>query len=159
MLTPETASEIAKSAWVTARAQPPFWIRFGALLNDPQNSGMSPTSVAGGFWNEGNWLASGGFCGPGSDRPAGLALTAPCAGESGLPNEAARAAVATAAAPPAPPRARTWRREKGITGLSYWLSGTGACRVLPRAEPTPFNMGNNCGRPSQREGSRRHTLV
>jgi hypothetical protein len=30
-------SEIAKSAWVTWRAQPPFWIRFGALLNEAQN--------------------------------------------------------------------------------------------------------------------------
>src|SRR5260221_13282890 len=118
MLTPETASEIAKSACVTCRAQPPFWIRLGALLNDPQNSGMSPTSVAGGLWNEGNWLSSAGFFGPGSDRPAGLALIAPCAGESGLPNEAAWAAVAKTAAPPAAPSARISRREKGTTDLS-----------------------------------------
>src|SRR5258708_34884702 len=119
MLTPETASEIAKSAWVTSRAQPPFWIRFGALLNDPQNSGMSPTSVAGGFWNEGNWLASGGFCGPGSDRPARWALTAPRAGGSGLPHEAARAAGATAAPPPAAPPGRTWRPGERVTGRSH----------------------------------------
>src|SRR5258708_33889979 len=79
---------------------------------------MSPTSVAGGLWNEGNWLVSAGFWGPGSDRPAGLALIAPCAGESGLPNEAAWAAVATAAAPPTAPSARISRREKGTTGLA-----------------------------------------
>jgi len=34
MLTPEISSEIAKSACVTWRAQPPFWMRFGALLNE-----------------------------------------------------------------------------------------------------------------------------
>src|SRR6266478_1590921 len=118
MLTPETASEIAKSAWVTCRAQPPFWMRLGALLNEPQNKGMSPTSVGGGLWNEGNWLSSAGFLGPGSDRPAGLALIAPCAGASGFPNEAGWAAVATTAAPPAAPSARISRREKGSTGLS-----------------------------------------
>src|SRR5258708_23475977 len=79
---------------------------------------MSPTSVGGGLRNEGNWLSSAGFLGPGSDRPAGLALIAPCAGESGLPNEAAWAAVATTAAPPAAPSARISRREKGTMGLS-----------------------------------------
>src|SRR2546430_13559927 len=48
MLTPAMVSEIWKSACVTWRAQPPFWMRFGALLNDAQNCGRSPTSVGGG---------------------------------------------------------------------------------------------------------------
>ena len=34
MFTPEMDSDIAKSALVTCRAHPPFWIRRGALLND-----------------------------------------------------------------------------------------------------------------------------
>src|ERR671918_239998 len=72
MLTPAMVSEIGKSACVTCRAQPPFWMRFGALLNDAQNSGMSPTSVGGGDWAEGNWLAIAGFFGPGTGRLAGL---------------------------------------------------------------------------------------
>src|SRR5260221_13607532 len=112
MLTPETASEMAKSACVTCRAQPPFWIRLYAVLNDPQNSGMSPTSVGGGLWNGGNWLSSVGVFGPGSDRPAGLAVTEPSARASGLPNEAPWAAVATTAPPPAPPNAGMSLREK-----------------------------------------------
>src|SRR5258708_1429694 len=116
MLTPEIASEIAKSACVTCRAQPPFWMRFCALLNEPQNSCMSPTSVGGGLWKDGNWLATAGFWGPGSASPPGLALIAPCGGLSGLPNEAALAAVATIAAPPAAPSARMSRREKADIG-------------------------------------------
>src|SRR5438045_2845661 len=87
MLTPAMVSEIWKSACVTCRAQPPFWIRFGALLNDAQNCGRSPTSVAGGDDAAGNWSASTGLCGPGSVTLAGfVALTAPCGGSSGLPN-------------------------------------------------------------------------
>jgi hypothetical protein len=34
MLTPEISLEMAKSATVTCRAHPPFWIRFGALLKE-----------------------------------------------------------------------------------------------------------------------------
>ena len=49
--------EMAKSVCVTWRAQPPFWMRLGALLNDAQSIGMPPTSVAGGVCAEGNWLA------------------------------------------------------------------------------------------------------
>src|SRR5437763_13926653 len=92
MLTPAMVSEIWKSACVTCRAQPPFWIRFGALLNDAQNCGRSPTSVAGGDDAAGNRSASTGLCGPGSVTLAGFfAFNAPCGGASGVPNEGARA--------------------------------------------------------------------
>jgi len=37
MLTPETAVEIGKSAWVISRAQPPPWMRLCATLKDDQN--------------------------------------------------------------------------------------------------------------------------
>jgi hypothetical protein len=95
-------SEIAKSACVTWRAQPPFWIRFGALLNEAQSMGMPPTSVAGGDCAEGNWLPMARLCGPGSVRlPGLLALIAPCDGWSGLPKEAALAALAVITAPAA----------------------------------------------------------
>src|SRR5260221_13316454 len=105
-------SEIWKSACVTGRAQPPFWIRFGALLKDAQNCGISPTSVAGGDDAAGNWSASTGLCGPGSVRLAGFfAFTAPCGGWSGVPNEADRApherteaAADRTAGPTKPPR-------------------------------------------------------
>src|SRR5208282_1461572 len=78
-------------------------MRFGALLNDAQKSGMSLTSVGGGNCADGNWLPIAGFCGPGSVRLAGLPLVlmAPCGGSSGLPKEAARAVVAAAAIAPA----------------------------------------------------------
>src|SRR6267154_22331 len=106
MLTPAMVSEIWKSYCVTCRAQPPFWIRFGALLKDAQNCGMSPTSVGGGEDAAGNRAASAALCGLGSVRLAGfVALTAPCGGSSGLPNEAARAPAErtdAAASPPAP---------------------------------------------------------
>src|SRR5258708_40067244 len=102
ILTPVMVVEIAKSSCVTWRAQPPFWTRFGALLNEAQSSGMPPTSVAGGNCAEGNWLPMAGLCGPGSARlPGPLALTAPCGGWSGLPNEAAFAALAVMTAPAA----------------------------------------------------------
>src|SRR5882757_3904026 len=102
MLTPVIVFEIAKSAWVTCRAQPPFWTRFGALLNEAQSIGISPTSVAGGNCAEGNCLPMASLCGPGSLRfPGVLALTAPCGGWSGLPNEAPRAAFAVTIAPAA----------------------------------------------------------
>src|SRR6201996_2467773 len=61
-------------------------MRRGALLNDAQLSGISPTSVAGGENAAGNWSLMAGFCGPGSLTLLGfLALTAPCGGSFGLP--------------------------------------------------------------------------
>src|SRR2546423_15309814 len=59
MLTPVIVFEIAKSACVTWRAQPPFWMRFGALLKDAQSIGMPPTSVAGGGFADGKSLSLG----------------------------------------------------------------------------------------------------
>jgi hypothetical protein len=115
MSTPAIDSEIGKSAWVTWRAQPPSWMRLGALLNDAQNIGMSPTSVEGGEAAEGNCSASAGLCGPGSVRLPGLALIAPCGGSSGLPNSAARAAVVATA--PAAVAASTSRLEIMATPL------------------------------------------
>src|ERR1700737_4156831 len=100
MLTPVIVSEIAKSACVTWRAQPPFWTRFGALLNEAQSIGMPPTSVGGGNCAEGNWLPIASLCGPGSLRfPGPLALIAPCGAWSGLLEEEARAARAGITAP------------------------------------------------------------
>ena len=88
-------SEIAKCACVTWRAQPPFGMRFGALLNDAQNCGRSPTSVGGGDCAEGNWLPNTRFRGPGSlVLAAFLALIAPSGGSSGSPKDAARELVA-----------------------------------------------------------------
>src|SRR6476659_8762699 len=109
MLTPEMVSATANDSCVTWRAQPPFWMRRGALLNDAQLSGMLPTSVGGGENADGNWLLIAGFCGPGSVMLLGfVALIAPCGGSSGLPNEiaafsgAALAAVMVAAVMTAP---------------------------------------------------------
>jgi hypothetical protein len=64
----------------------------GALLNEAQNIGKSPTSVAGGEKAPGNWLESTGLLGPGSLTLAGLlsVLMAPCGGSSGFPKEAGR---------------------------------------------------------------------
>src|SRR5207237_8260215 len=85
MLTPAMVSEIWKSACVTWRAQPPFWMRFGALLNNAQNCGRSPTSVAGGDDAAGNSSASNALCGPGSVTLAGFVTPpAPCGGPSGF---------------------------------------------------------------------------
>src|ERR1700756_5312419 len=75
---------------------------------------MPLTSVAGGSWNDGNWLASAGFCGPGSSRLVRLLpLIRPSGGESGLPNVAADAAADTprAAADAAAP-SKISRRDK-----------------------------------------------
>src|ERR1700719_4225494 len=57
MLTPEIVVEILKSSSVICRAQPPFWIRFGARLNDVQNCGMPLMSVAGGVRDAGSFAA------------------------------------------------------------------------------------------------------
>src|ERR1700759_2375690 len=100
MLTPDISLEIAKSSTVTWRAQPPFWMRFEALLNDAQVVGMPPTSVAGAACADGNWSPSAGLFGPGSVRfPGPFALIAPCGGSSGLPKEPAFAADTVIAAP------------------------------------------------------------
>src|SRR5580692_11125662 len=118
MFTPEISSEIAKSAWVTWRAHPPFWMRRGALLNDDHGICMPPTSVAGGDVAEGNWLARAGFCGPGSTTLAGfVALIAPCGGRSGLPKLCACAFVAAAARVPAAVAPRRPRRDMGFIGV------------------------------------------
>src|SRR3981189_3260233 len=118
MLTPVIVFEIAKSSCVTWRAQPPFCTRFGALLKEAQSIGMPPTSVAGGDCAEGNWLPMASLCGPGSLRvPRALALIAPCGGWSGLPKEAALAALAVLTAPAAEP-ANTSRLENMLPLLS-----------------------------------------
>src|SRR3979411_2722600 len=102
MLTPVIVSEIAKSFCVTSRAQPPFWTRFGAWLTEAQTIGLPPSAVGGGNCAEGNSLPIASLCGPGSLRfPGALPLIAPCGGRSGLPNEAARAALAVITAPAA----------------------------------------------------------
>src|SRR5439155_20614320 len=103
MLTPEIVSAMAKSAWVTCRAQPPFWMRRCALLNEAQNIGMSPTLVAGGETALGNCDISAGFLGPGSESLSGLpvVLTAPCGGLSGLPKTAGFAEAAAVITVPA----------------------------------------------------------
>src|SRR3984893_16099987 len=73
-----------------------------ASTKEAQSIGMAPTSVAGGNCAEGNWLPIASLCGPGSLRfPGALALIAPCGGRSGLPKEAACAALAVITAPAA----------------------------------------------------------
>ena len=91
MLTPAIVSEIWKSDCVTWRAQPPFWMRRGALLKEAQNIGRSPTSVAGGDSAPGNCPESAGLFGPMTVVLEGLfsVLMAPCGGSSGLPKVAA----------------------------------------------------------------------
>src|SRR5260370_9210041 len=124
MLTPDISFELAKSSTVTWRAQPPFWTRFGALLKDAQSIGRPPRSVAGGNCAEGNWLPMAGLCGPGSARlPGPLALIAPCGGRSGLPKEAARAAVAVMTAPAADTASISRLENMIITPLQNRLRG------------------------------------
>src|ERR1700754_3015861 len=87
-------------------------MRRGALLNDAQVSGMSPTSVGGGENADGNWSLMAGFFGPGSGTLLGfLALIAPCGGSFGLPKlislftGVAASAVVIVAAVTTPPAA------------------------------------------------------
>jgi hypothetical protein len=97
-------------------------MRLGALLNDAQNIGMDPTSVAGGEKAAGNWLDKAGFCGPGSVALDGffVVFRMPCGGSSGLPNEAARAVAAALATPVAAVAASHLRRETdSIIHLSH----------------------------------------
>src|SRR5713226_5697360 len=98
-------------------------MRFDALLNEAQGSGMLPTSVAGGDCGEGNWPAIAGFCGPGSVMLAGLflALIAPCGGRSGLPKDWACACTAAAASEPPAVTARRLRRDMGSMTISLAL--------------------------------------
>src|SRR6266436_10060540 len=111
ILTPEMDVEIAKSACVTCRAQPPFWMRRGTVLKEAQICGMPPTSVGGGENADGNWSLITGFCGPGSVTLLGfLALIAPCGGSFGLPKlislvTGVASAVVIVAAVIAPPTA------------------------------------------------------
>src|SRR5271165_2734040 len=120
ILTPEISVAIWKSACVTCRAQPPSWMRRGALLNDAQNIGMSPTSVAGGEKAPGNCELIAGFCEPGSVTLDGLLLVliSPCGGASGLPKLAALAAAAVATEPAAA-AASTARRDTESIVLSF----------------------------------------
>src|SRR5260221_7550779 len=113
MLTPAISSEIWKSYCVPCRAQPPFWMRRGALLNDAQNIGRSPTFVAGGEKAPGNWFVIAGLFGPGSVRLEGFpcVLIAPSGGWSGLPNDAATAGAAAASTLAAPVAASMSRRD------------------------------------------------
>ena len=63
---------------------------FGKITTTPTG-----TSVGGGNCADGNCFAIASLCGPGSLRfPGPLALMAPCGGRSGLPKEAACAALA-----------------------------------------------------------------
>src|SRR5260370_42147759 len=100
ILTPEMVVEIAKSAWVTCRAQPPFWTRRCTVLNEDQICGMPPTSVGGGENADCSGSLIAGSCGPGSATLAGfLALIAPSGGSPGLPKEPAFAGGTVIAAP------------------------------------------------------------
>src|SRR5882672_7154661 len=105
-------------------------MRRGALLNDAQLSGMLPTSVAGGENAAGNWLLIAGFCGPGSVMLLGFAaLTAPCGGSFGLPNEiaafsgAALAVVMVAAVMTAPAAVAANASRLEIIISLLWVSG------------------------------------
>src|SRR5258706_16277192 len=66
MLTPEIVVEILKSSWVICRADPPFWIRLGARLNEAQYCGMPLTSVAGGVGKAGSLSVRVGSWRPGA---------------------------------------------------------------------------------------------
>src|SRR6516164_9794171 len=96
-------------------------MRRGALLNDAQNIGMSPTSVAGGEKAPGNCELIAGFCGPISVALEGcsLVLISPCGGASGLPKLAALAAVAADASEPAAATASMARRDTVSMDLSF----------------------------------------
>src|ERR1700719_352267 len=96
---------------------------------------MPLTSVAGGSWNDGNWPASAGFCGPGSSRLVGLLpLIRPSGGLSGLPKVAALAAPVTprAAADAAAPRRLSRRDKLVMLCLTCLFRGLdSSCRGVP----------------------------
>src|SRR5271156_4059755 len=108
IFTPAMVFDSGNKSVLTWRARPPACWRRGAMLNDDQNCGMPPTSVAGGLMKEGRLSAIAGFCGPGSEIAAAVAFTAPCGGKSGLPNTApaACAAAAVIITPPVAPVAK-----------------------------------------------------
>src|SRR5258708_10200594 len=86
MLTPEISSAIAKSACVTWRAQPPFWMRFEALLNDAQFCGRPPPAGARGGFAAGNLAGRAGVFWPRAPPPRGvLAVVAACRGRVAVP--------------------------------------------------------------------------
>src|SRR5438876_11376442 len=102
-------------------------MRRGALLNDAQNIGRSPTFVAGGEKAPGNWFVIAGLLGPGSVTLEGFpcVLIAPSGGWSGLPNDAASAGPAAATTLPAAVAARIWRLGifSSMSRIPGWLSG------------------------------------
>ena len=87
MFTPANSSEIAKSACVTSRAQPPRCWRRGEMLNEDQKNGCVLTSVPGAVITLGNWLSSTGFRGPVIVALAGspVVVSMPSGGRSGFP--------------------------------------------------------------------------
>ena len=87
--------------------------RRGALLNDAQNIGRSPTFVADGEKAPGNRFVIAGLLGPGSVKLEGFpcVLTAPSGGLSGLPNDADIAGAAAASTLPAALTASISRRD------------------------------------------------
>jgi len=93
-------------------------MRRGALLNEAQNSGRPPTSVAGGDSAAGNCPEMAGLFGPITVVLEGLfsVLMAPCGGSSGLPNVAACAVPAAVINPPAAVATSTSRRDS----FSMW---------------------------------------
>src|ERR1700757_3112713 len=101
-------------------------MRLDALLNVAQGNGMAPTSVAGGDWGDGNWLAMVGVCGPGSVTLVGepLVLIAPWGGRSGVPNDCACAFAAAATSEPPAVTARRLRRDRNsIVALPLACAG------------------------------------
>src|ERR1700739_580227 len=120
MLTPDSDSEMAKSACVTSRAQPPLWTRLWALLNDAQNCCMPLMSVGGGSWDVGNWLGGPGFFGPGALNAPGVVLILPSGGLSGFPKTRVvwAAAAPAAATPPSAVAAKIESRERMLIGIN-----------------------------------------
>src|ERR1700692_4386507 len=108
---------------------------------------MLPTSVAGGLAKGGSFIARAGFCGPGSENAAALALIAPCGGRSGLPNTpAACAAAVLMATPPVAPAARIHLLESFDIVFSLFLQpsgrlptrGSGACGCAHVSQPPTY---------------------
>src|ERR1700744_3938377 len=87
IFTPAISSEIAKSDWVTSRAQPPRCWRRGEMLNEDEKNGWVLMSVPGAVITLGNWLSSTGFRGPVIVALAGspLVFNMPSGGRSGFP--------------------------------------------------------------------------
>src|SRR5580693_345349 len=90
MFTPAISVEIAKSGWVTSRAQPPRCWRRGEMLNEDQKNGWVLMSVPGAVITLGNWLSRTGLRGPPIVVLAGspVLVAMPSGGRSGLPKVA-----------------------------------------------------------------------